>query len=511
MEGLNGNPFTITDSETSVEDSICHHRWLVNGDEVKLIQKADKLFHEVINKEEGVYLRGELPFPQSMSIGSVISIVSRQQVYMPERETVGFCQPLHRFDVGNLELTLLKDKDGPIWQLLDKATQKTEWNSFSATYASENCHRETFGLFEDVKDKIKENNSNRMIRSFTEDFEVKGVVRVSEIEPARIVKISFSGRKFSFMFSNEARKASKKNDLKLKLQKKIIKTDGPASEDPKETISLIKREILKSRRPMYKIKERLKKEDVSKEFLGLFYIPEILDKLPESETMNIVKCSPRYKFISDQASNQTETPLKVSEELSEKVDNFVHSIMPFYVIVEPKTVPSIIDPLVRVSKLRWSACIIYTDGCCGEHTELIIEGIKDGFFPVSKKFPKKIGEHFMYLLHLQGPNAIECKSLNPERFHYIERTQVFLFESKKVKEMINSSILESKEPIKFSVFGCDSIFSGRAHNCFTWARDKLRKMGLEIGWVALGFIATEPKSFTHTKEYHEKKTVLQKI
>lgn len=501
----------------------------MNGDTVKLIQKANKLFHEVINKEEGIYLRGDLPYPSSMSISSVISIVSRQQVYMPDRETVGFCQPLYRFDVGNQEFTLLKDKEGPIWQLFDKMTQKTEWQSFSATFVSSACHKETFGLFEELKERIRADTSSSIIRSFQEDFDIIEVIKIDDDTNIEFLEVEgvyneADRRSAQWVFgipsaftngSNEWEKDNLPSNMH-----DILKTEVTLEkEEDIKTYRLTVRKILKNQNPVFISNEELSKEETIGRITPTIWADLFKNNVFSNDFKKFTVKQVQQKHTFTRISSQEpeviiqSKKLVISQEISKQATSLINSIMPFYVVVEPKTIPSIIDPHVKLSKLRWSACLVFGSGCCGQHTELIVEGINDGFFPEVKDnidIPKK-GEHFLYLLHLRGANSIQCKLLNPATFTYKERTQVFLFPSEKVKKMINATIEESEKPIKFNPFGCDSIFSGRAHNCFTWARDKFRKMGVELGWVAFGFIATEPKSFTHPNEYYEKNPVLQKI
>lgn len=548
MEGLNINPFTHP--VVLLEDSICHHTWLVNGDEVNLIQRADKLFHEVINKEEGVYLRGSLPFPSYMSIGSAISILSRQQVYMPDRETVGFCETLDRFDVGNIELTLLNDKDGPIWQLLDKANQKTEWQKFSAIFLSKECHKETWDIFEIFKQKDNESEKRKQFfKSFREDFTVIDVFRLKKTEVLKTEE--------NFDLEAKVRKAITKTKKikreslsfheKLNLPEKFILIRNNFPMHPVFSWHLNTCEECKKWCSQKEIEELQKDEQLSllnrgsdnillklyklnKNFIiygGTDERNKLFERVTKIAIYKTLLKNPTASFLeSEQKSELKEINPLIDEKkrknllISERIKALVEEAFPFFVIIEPKTFKSNLDKNVHISKLRWAATIVSYGGPSqtsdGQHAEIIIEGINDGYFPEKSikgneyVWPK--GHYFMLLLHLTGPKNIEVKFIEPSEFKCHERTQVQLRSSEKLKKMISSITFEKDEAqIEFSILGAYSPFSGGFHSCITWALDHFKKAGMDLGWPAFGLFFTQTKSYTQSLEYYENNPIFQKI
>lgn len=508
-------------------NEVCFRKWNVNDKKVRLILKDGCAFYRITSN--GVLVKQSPPCPPNLT-KSLIAVASTAQIIL-DHNYVNFGDLLYEWEFERIKVSLLLHKREPIWEIFDKTTNRKEWQSFSATFVSSACHKETFSLFEELKHRIRADTSNSIIRSFQEDFEIKEVVKIDDDTNIEFLEVEGTydeadRRSAQWVFgipssftngSNEWEKDNLPSNMH-----DILKTGGTLEkEEDIKTYRLTVRKILKNRNPVFISNEDLSREETIDRITSKIWAEIFKNNVFSNDfkKFNVKQVQQKHTFtrISSQEPDVIiqSKKLTISQDISKQATSLIKSIMPFYVVIEPKTIPSIIDPHVKLSKLRWSVCLVFGSGLCGQHTELIVEGINDGFFPEEKEnYPKK-GSHFLFLLHLTGANSIKFKILNPATFTYKERTQVFLFPSQKVKTMINTTIKESDDPIKFNPLGCDSIFSGRAHNCFTWARDKLRKMGVELGWVAFGFIATEPKSFTHPNEYYEKNyeknPVLQKI
>lgn len=501
-------------------NEVCIRKWNVNNKKVRLILKDGCAFYRITSN--GIVIKQSPPCPPHLT-EAVIAIGSISQIIL-DNLNIGFCDVLGEWEFKKIKISLLLHKNDAVWEIFDKTTERKKWKSFSATFTSSNCHKETFGLFEDFKKRVRADSSYSIIRSFLEDFEITEVVQIddTDIEFTEIEGTQDGRRVARWIFGSPSTFTSgsdewEQDNLPSEMHD-ILKIEGTLEkEEDIKNYRLTVRKILKNRNPVFISNEELSKEETIDKIYPRIWADVFKNNIFSNDfkKFNVKQVQQKHTFtrISSQEPDVIiqSKKLAISQDISKQATSLIKSIMPFYVVVEPKTIPSIIDPHVKLSKLRWSACLVFGSGCCGQHTELIVEGINDGFFPEEKENHPKKGESFLYLLHLTGPNSIKFKLLDPAIFTYKERTQVFLFPSKKVKKMINDTIDESEKPIKFNALGCDSIFSGRAHSCFTWARDKLRKMGLELGWVAFGFIATEPKSFTHPNEYYEKNPVLQKI
>lgn len=201
--------------------------------------------------------------------------------------------------------------------------------------------------------------------------------------------------------------------------------------------------------------------------------------------------------------------------------------VPFTVFMEPKSFPSRIDDRIRVSKFMWAVTVIANDGICGNHAEIIIEGINDkagtlvvdvgdnnggpkAFIP-TEKIP--VGESFIWKSHFSP--RIESIKITPEELTYQERTQVWMVSSQKVHEMLQAIKEECLVDWdnrdqggylrnKFSPFGKSSIFAAGGHNCFTWIVEKLKMLGIFLGEIPGEEIACLVKRVTKLDSEHKK-------
>lgn len=180
-----------------------------------------------------------------------------------------------------------------------------------------------------------------------------------------------------------------------------------------------------------------------------------------------------------------------------KVDKTHYKQKPFDIYLEPINYKSTFDDH-RVSPFVWGVTLITINGVCDNHVSIIIEGIN------------KKCKYFMNRAALNGDQEVIYDNIEPLQFKYIERTQVWMVRANKVKEMIREIIHEKNNPDLlngFSRLGRDSFFSGGKDSCFTWAREKIKKLDIDLGKSALGFIFTRPKNFTHPPKYYKNKKI----
>ena len=141
---------------------------------------------------------------------------------------------------------------------------------------------------------------------------------------------------------------------------------------------------------------------------------------------------------------------------------------PLLIEIEPIGEPSVFDPRVRVSKFIWAVALVTNGGSTGDHAEIIIEGINDGFYdnesPLLGKNakPVKEGEKFIHLAHFLP--RIESGLLSPKDLIYGRRSVIWMRTSDKVKEMIRGieeeqSLPSDKRSREFNVRGRDAIFA----------------------------------------------------
>lgn len=524
MEGLILNP-TLGSLSPSPGQEICLHKWKVNENEVKLVRKADRLFHEIV-PSDGSPIRGELSFPRQLSIEKVAEIVSRQEVYFLDHETIGFCEPVAKVDLGPFTLTLLKDQKGPIWQVFDRNTKTTCWQNFTATFASSDCHKETWEIFENQKEKI----NNQTLNQFTEDFLIKKIIRVSGpfsiegsslVEPSeydlkkRIEKVDNTIKKVcesSTKEKEEAVYASEVNHARRKaITRKLLKYQSPITTEERVVYSGTKEGSVAI--PKQALREKDENALAKQDSLHSCYEVKVSQESLRNPgfTYQSFQCvaarKERYEFL-DQEGHRTEKKLLAnSDYLSKEVNDLVNKISPFFILVEPLTYPSYFDPSIRVSKLRWTVTLICYQGFSGQHSELITEGISDGSLANTEK-----GQPFMYVSHLISENNIESDSIDSQKLKYDERTEIWVKPAGLVQKML-VDIAEERDAknTRFSIFGSDSFFSDGADNCCTWARKKLKIIGVELKWTFGGLIATETRSFTRKQAYYTANPVHIKI
>jgi hypothetical protein len=196
-------------------------------------------------------------------------------------------------------------------------------------------------------------------------------------------------------------------------------------------------------------------------------------------------------------------------------------LKPIFIEIEPKiTAPSIIDDRVLVSKFTWAVTLVSNGGATlkggkpneisyGNHAEIYIEGINDGFFDIDSVRIKeanlvKNGEKFLHLAHYQP--RIESGLLSPNDFKYEKRTEIWMVSCEKVKKMLQSIELEKKPKDgkyhhPYNELGANAYIGENGHNCFTWATYHLKSIGIELKGKEMppsiaGFVAALVTDYT---------------
>ncbi|VHO03603.1 hypothetical protein [Candidatus Rhabdochlamydia sp. T3358] len=191
--------------------------------------------------------------------------------------------------------------------------------------------------------------------------------------------------------------------------------------------------------------------------------------------------------------------------------------------IEPISLPSVIDERVRVSKFTWAVTLVTHTGSEGNHARIIIEGINDGFYDeeapqigTAKKV--EIGEKFIHLADYSP--QIQSGLFSPDALEYETRTEIWMRSSDKVKKMLEAIKKEQYFPAyrrPFNFYGKNSkfyqfkpldkewrIFSGKVgDNCFTWARDKLKMINIDLGEGYTDLVVAMAKNYTRDKEEYK--------
>ncbi len=148
---------------------------------------------------------------------------------------------------------------------------------------------------------------------------------------------------------------------------------------------------------------------------------------------------------------------------------------------------------ILVSKFMWAVTLIRYLGPSGNHAELIIEGINDGFFP---KEIVPIGKYFLYLADLLGAKKIMKEGLETEvrairtslkskfNLKYEARSSTWKCTSNSVKDMIHAIEEEKGDPPPgFAIYGRHSIFASKKvveDSCITWALSRLKLINIVL-------------------------------
>jgi hypothetical protein len=188
---------------------------------------------------------------------------------------------------------------------------------------------------------------------------------------------------------------------------------------------------------------------------------------------------------------------------------------PFVIHIEPKSFPSQVDSRLRVSKFTWSVTLVAHNGSDGNHAEIIIEGVNDGFIQEIQPYRNepKIGNYFLWKAHFRP----SISSTITEIFTCEERSQVWMKTSSKVKEMLRNieasrirqaEIYAEAPGSDFFLLGKPSLGSGGRHNCFTWAREKLMMLDIHIQYDAGVYFAALVKRYTKVPDAYKDTKVI---
>ena len=166
-----------------------------------------------------------------------------------------------------------------------------------------------------------------------------------------------------------------------------------------------------------------------------------------------------------------------------------------------------IDDRVKISKFQWTVTLITFHGSEGNHAEIFVEGLNDGFTDRVKN-----GEYFLNLSHFTG-FEVQTDFYNDENskkyLNGIEtRTQIWKKSSDKVKIMLKNIASEVGKRIKYEMLGNLSIFGNGGHSCFTWAREHLKILNITLKLnlrppnfcLYMEFIVARTKDYTTTHE-----------
>ncbi|MCL6756652.1 MAG: hypothetical protein M3A24_05875 [Candidatus Rhabdochlamydia oedothoracis] len=198
----------------------------------------------------------------------------------------------------------------------------------------------------------------------------------------------------------------------------------------------------------------------------------------------------------------------------EKRVSLLSSISPEKLIeIEPISLPSEIDPRMRVSKFTWTVTIVNgLKGPSKNHTAIIVEGLANEYFQGS--VPN--GEYFIHKSEFNPPIRSKLYSLRRLKMYIpqgMRRTEVWVRPAKQVivmlqeiakQQRLHEEQTERGEEIKWAVTGSDSWFSGGLDNCFTWTKKSVAMVDIQLGKNFHSGMFAWPRAFTDTFKEQEK-------
>jgi len=511
------------------------HEWNVNGRVIKWFCQDPDSYITIF--ENNIIERFDLP-KEFISIDN--------QIRIEEDGSIDFCPVKFKRSFEKVELSILNSRLGLIWQLFDKATKETKWQNFSATFVSDCCHRETWDIFEEIKEELQKNS--RYVDFFENNFVISDIILLknrdgtNKFYPTEQLDLE----SFAEKSSNDAcelKKTKVRNEAFKALY--VNKQQGKFKSYPYFGFNYDK--IFSSTSYWHKFDENITKEEVDEDPEDIFVFGGTKERISFENSekkfaiYNTIITNRKGRLQDHEQESQlthneyykdrqqpyirpykTSFPLffvctgEARRELlvSEKIKPIVDSIFPFYVIIEPKTIQCTLGESVKIqiSKFRWAITLICDDNpnaYSRQHALIAIQGVYDGSLSniINSKSDSiiNIGEKFTIISHLRGQGDIEIKPIDEKKLRFAERSNIWLLSREKIRKMLNDMKDEKEKRVaKFSIVGAYSAFSGGGNNCITWALSYLKDVGIDLGWSYFGFLYTKTRSFTQKNEYYLK-------
>jgi hypothetical protein len=241
-----------------------------------------------------------------------------------------------------------------------------------------------------------------------------------------------------------------------------------------------------------------------------------------SDPANVTAILTKDCHLSDKCSFVSRRFFRTNGSLEEQIRQKREYILAKFdpeknkISVEPIHTCSFFQGDILVSKFMWAVTLIRNKGPSGNHAQIIVEGVNDGYF--TRYFPESpipVGKYFMYLADLVGDmdvykenfvGIIKKKTVRDIRtalksrefrLKYEGRSNIWKRSSDRVKAMIDNIQTEKANPPPgFAIYGRKSIFRIFASkkdvkdSCITWAMDKLKDSSVHLQHEASSFLYT---------------------
>lgn len=189
----------------------------------------------------------------------------------------------------------------------------------------------------------------------------------------------------------------------------------------------------------------------------------------------------------------------------------LYQISPYRLELEPIHQSSGFGEHMLISKFMYAITLIRYKGISGNHAQMIIEGINDGFI---QEVP--IGHYFVCLADLLGAKkikqgngvetevrAIRTSVKNKFDLKYEARSETWKRSSSSVKSMIQAIVEERDNPPPgFAIYGRHSMFASKEvveDSCITWAISKLSLIDIFLKGEKSPIFYTDTSDFARFK------------
>lgn len=398
-------------------------------------------------------------------------------------------------NIMDTEVNLIRGSEGLVWNVFQRITKESSFYSLQeATIPSLRCHPETIALIEKIKTEGL--NNAPLLNRLMNDFKVR------VISPKDLLKEYEALDKFC----NERMMTEVNKSLRV-----MPAMYGAGSATVYLSSSIIGA-IAGSTRKLF---GNGIFGTISTRATGL-YTGAFVFSVGAVSTLAIYNYFVKENI--DFYSKRIESLKKEKKLLSSPTQK------PLLIEVEPISTPSIIDERVHVSKFTWAVTLVTNSGTSGNHAEIIVEGINDGFY--DQEAPRigaaqkvGIGEKFIHLADYAP--RIQSGLLSPDDLKYETRSEIWMVPSNKVQKMLEAIEKEKYLPADqrrpFNIWGIGSKIykyspkwtnpfscSGKSgDNCFTWARDQLKMIDIDLGEGYMDYITAMAKNYTRNKEEYK--------
>lgn len=476
--------------------------WIVNDIAIHLIKEQNLLKYETINSSGEKLQTNTIPLPPDSNFNEVIDDLKKCKALLDTDGAPIFVERYKRWEVDNQEIDLVHGHQDLLWLIYCKSTKKTSvFTIKEATIPSTQCHCTTINLIEKIK-------SNALtithVRHLQKDFTVTRIIEEKEIQSEQL-KFHYDQRRDGI-------------DSERHLNNMYREGLGVGLFAGYAGLSASWSSICAATSA---VSASLGGGAVGGAIAGSCVgLPLTLGAgvvLPIAAAAGYIS----YSFL------KTNPPRRTNIETERRIDMMLPR-KPLFVEIEPISILSRIDPNVRVSKFIWAVSLITHGGASNNHAQIVVEGINDGFYNSestrsSHTKEVSIGEKFIHISDFNPP--VRSRLFSPEKFSFATRTEIWLKTSSDVQKMLKAIQKEQESNVAFNIKGIDSflptlpleqvgsvskcveklkedrlLFGNQGHNCFTWARDKLKIIDVELGKSVIGFVITLPMTYTKLQE-----------